>query len=60
MFDIDKDVKVLQQFVKVSKFDKNGCKMEPAVAVKHHTFNYSDIYFLTRHYTKRRIYDLDL
>ena len=44
MFDIDKDVKVLQQFVKVSKFDKHSWKIGP-VAVKHHTFNYSDIYF---------------
>ena len=45
MFDIDKDVKVLQQFVKISKFDKHGWKIEPVVAVKHHTFNCSDIYF---------------
>ena len=45
MFDIDKDVEVLRQFVKLSKFDKHGWNIDLVVAVKHNTFNCSNIYF---------------
>ena len=54
LFDLDKDVSILKQFVKTSQLVKNGWKRQPLVAVRKETFNYSDIYlklsfrFMTR------------
>ena len=45
LFDVDKELKTLQQFLETAKFEKNGWKAEPVIAVKRETFNYSDIYF---------------
>ena len=45
LFDLDKDISTLKQFIKTSKLDKNGWKRQSLVAVRKETFNYSDIYF---------------
>ena len=40
----EKEIEDLKKYLKFAKFD-NGWKIDPILAVKNQTFNYSDIFF---------------
>ena len=54
----EKEIEDLKKYLQFAKFDKNGWKIEPILAVKNQTFNYSDIYFKEsfRYMTRLDIY----
>ena len=59
----EKEIKDLKSYLKFAKFEKNGWKIDPILAVKNQTFNYSDIFFERsyRYMTRLDIYyNLDI
>ena len=45
LFDIDKDVTILKQFLKQCKLHQKGLNIDPKTVVTHATTNYNDIFF---------------
>ena len=41
----EKEIEDLKKYLKFAKFNKNGWNIEPILAVRNQTFNYSNIYF---------------
>ena len=58
-FITEKEIEDLKKYLKFAKFDKNGWKIDPILAVQNQTFNYSDIYFdqSFRYMTRLDIYN---
>ena len=46
LFDVDKDVTILKQFLKRCKLDQNGWNIDRKTVVTRATTNYSDIFFM--------------
>ena len=45
LFDVDKDISILKQFLKRCKLHQKGCDVNLKTVVTHATTNYSDIFF---------------
>ena len=45
LFDVDKDMAILKQFLKQCKCHQKGWNIDPKVVVSNTTTNYSDIFF---------------
>ena len=45
LFEVDKDISILKQFLKRCKLHQKGWDVDPKTVVTHATTNYSDIFF---------------
>ena len=45
LFDVDKDISILKQFLKQCKLHQKGWNINPKTVVTHATTNYSNIFF---------------
>ena len=45
LFDVDKDISILKQFLKRCKLHQKGWDVDPKTVVTHPTTNYSNIFF---------------
>ena len=46
LFDVDKNITILKQFLKRCKLHQKGWNIDPKTVVTHATTNYGDIFFM--------------